>query len=149
MSWRRRLTERQGAAIKNLLPESGRTGRRGRPAVDNRACLEGILWVLRTGARWRDLPPQYPSPATCGRRRQRWEERGVLREAWRALLGTLDQRGRLRWEETFLDATFFPAKKGAVQSVKRSAARARKPWYWPMARVYLWEFCSPRPRRTR
>jgi transposase len=117
--------------------------------VNNRACVEGILWVLRTGARWRDLPPQYPSPATCWRRLRRWEEQGVLLEAWRALLGTLDERGRLRWEETFLDATFFPAKKGALQSAKRSAARARKPWYWPMARVYLSEFCLPPRRRTR
>src|SRR3990170_3271061 len=119
-----KLTERQWAAMENLLPESRRIGRRGRPAADNRACVEGILWVLRSGARWRDLPPQYPSPVTC----------------WRRLR---------RWEETFLDATFFPAKKGGSQSVKRSAARARKPWYWPLARVYLWEFASPRPRRTR
>jgi len=144
-----RLTEQQWTAIENLLPESGRTGRRGRPGADNRACVEGILWVLRSGARWRDLPRQYPSPATCWRRLRRWEERGVWLRAWRALLGTLDERGRLRWEETFLDATFFPAKKGASQSVKRSAARARKPWYWPMARVYLWEFSSPRPRRMK
>jgi len=103
--------------------------------------------VLRSGARWRDLPLQYPSPVTCWRRW--WEERGVWLQAWRALLGTLDQRGRLRWEETFLDATFFPAKQGASQSVKRSAARARKPWYGLLARVYLWEFAWPRPRRTR
>ena len=144
-----RLTERQWATIKSLLSEPERKTRRGRPAADNRACFEGILWVLRTGARWRDLPPQYPRPTTCWRRLQRWEECGVLLEAWRALLGTLDQRGRLRWEETFLDATFFPAQKGAPPSVKRSVVRGRKPWYWPMARVYLWEFCSPRPRRTR
>ena len=144
-----RLSEQQWAAIDNLLPRPGGKKGRGRPAVENRACVEGILWVLRSGARWRDLPPQYPSPATCWRRLRQWEERGVWLDAWRALLGTLDQRGLLRWEETFLDATFFPAKKGASRLVKRSAARGRKPWYWPMARVYLSEYASCLPRPTR
>lgn len=149
MNGRMRLTDKQWAVMKNLLPEPTRQTKRGRPAVGNRACVEGILWMLRSGARWRDLPPQYPSASTCWRRLKRWEERGVWLEAWHALLAALDQRGRLRWEETFLDATFFPAKKGALQSVQRSAARARKPWYWPMARVYLSEFCWPPRRRTR
>ena len=144
-----RLTDRQWAVMVNLLPRPSSKRRRGRPAADNRACVEGILWVLRSGARWRDLPAQYPSPATCWRRLRQWEELGVWERVWRALLGTLDQKGLLKWEETFLDATFFPAKKGGSLSVKRSAARARKPWYWPMARVYLSEFASRLPRRTR
>ena len=54
------------------------------------------------------------------------EERDVWLEAWRALLGTLDQRGLLRWEETFLDGSFAPAKKGALRSGNPNAARARK-----------------------
>ena len=87
MSCRRRLPERQWGAIQNFWPEPERRTRRGRPAVDNRAGVEGILGVLRSGARWRALPPPYPSPATC----------------WRRLR---------RWEETFLEATFFPAQKG-------------------------------------
>ena len=144
-----RLTDQQWAAIENLLPRRRGKARPGRPPADNRDCVGGILWVLRSGARWRDLPPQFPSPSTCWRRLRAWEEQGVWLRAWRALLGTLDQKGLLQWEETFLDATFFPAKKGALRSAKRSAARARKPWYWPMARVYLWEFASPRPRPTR
>jgi len=144
-----RLTDQQWGKVKNLLPQAKKKNRRGRPAADNRACVEGILWVLKTGARWRDLPAQYPSPATCWRRLRQWEERGVWLEAWRALLGTLDQRGLLRWEECFMDATFFPAKKGAPQSVKRSAARARNAWYWPMARVYHSEFSWRLPRRTK
>jgi transposase len=144
-----RLTNEQWAAMENLLPKPRAKKRRGRPAADNRACVEGILWVLRVGARWRDLPRQYPSPSTCWRRLRQWEESGVWLQTWRRLLGTLDQRGLLRWEECFLDATFFPAKKGASQSVKRSAARARNAWYWPMARVFLSEFAWRLPRRTK
>ncbi len=57
-----RPTDRQWAVIENLLPKAGS---RRRPAADNRACVEGILWVPRSGARWRDLPPQYPGLTTC------------------------------------------------------------------------------------
>jgi len=144
-----RLSDRQWAVMENLLPKPRAKRRAGRPAANNRACVEGILWVLRTGARWRDLPAEFPSPSTCWRRLRTWEEQGVWLRAWRELLGTLDQRGLLRWEETFLDATFFPAKKGGSRWAQQSAARARKPWYWPMARVYLSEFSSRLPHRTR
>src|SRR5512146_3011332 len=144
-----RLTDQQWAVIANLLPRPHGKRRRGRPAADNRACVEGILWVLRNGTPWRELPKEYPSPSTCWRRLRQWEEQGVWLRAWRALLGTLDQRGLLRWEECFLDGTFFPAKKGASRWAKQSAARARNAWYWPMAKVFLWEFGSRLPRRTK
>jgi transposase len=58
-------------------------------------CLEGILWVLQTGAAWRFLPDKYPSTAICWRRLKRWEEQGVWLDAWRALLGALDGEGLL------------------------------------------------------
>ncbi len=143
------LTNEQWAEIEPLLPlPRRRRDKRGRPWAENRACFEGILWVLRSGARWRDMPVQYPSGVTCWRRLRVWEERGVWLDAWRALLGTLDQRGLLRWEETFMDGSFAPAKKGALQSGKPSAARARSGWYWSTAKVFLWEHSWRLPRRT-
>jgi hypothetical protein len=102
--------------------------------------MEGILWVLQTGAAWRFLPDQYPSPATCWRRLKQWEEQDVWLDAWRTLLGTLDGKGLLKWEETFLDGSFAPAKKGALPSVKPSAARAQSGWYWSTVGVFRWEF---------
>lgn len=146
------LSNEQWEKVKDLLPEPKvRRDRRGRPWASNRACLEGILWVLRTGARWRDMPSRYPSGVTCWRRLRDWEEREVWLDAWRALLGTLDQRGLLRWEETFMDGSFAPAKKGALRSEKPSAARARSGWYWSTAKVFLWEHSwrLPRPTRSR
>ncbi|MBI1348855.1 transposase, partial [bacterium] len=47
-----------------LLPERTRSSRGGRPPADDRRCFEGILWVLKSGARWKDLPREFPSPAT-------------------------------------------------------------------------------------
>ena len=67
--------------------------------------LEGILWVLRSGARWRDLPREYPSASTCWRRLQEWEERDDWLRIWRGLLGQLDAQGKLNWEEVFLDGS--------------------------------------------
>jgi transposase len=144
------LSDEQWDKVKDLLPEpKRRRDGKGRPWASNRACFEGILWVLRTGARWRDMPDRYPSGVTCWRRLRDWEERDVWVDAWRALLGTLDRRGLLRWEETFMDGSFAPAKKGAKQSGKPSAARARSGWYWSTAKVFLWEHSSRLPRRTK
>ncbi|MGD0547948.1 MAG: transposase, partial [Terracidiphilus sp.] len=52
-----------------------------------------ILWILKTGAAGRFLRDEFPSPSTCRRRLQQWQERGVWLHAWRTLLGTLAERG--------------------------------------------------------
>ena len=71
------LSEMQWQEIEPLLPRQKRH-RRGRPAKDNRAVLEGILWVLKTGARWRDLPSDLGvSHSVCWRRLQRWDQQGA------------------------------------------------------------------------
>jgi transposase len=116
------LTDEQWELIEPLLPEpKRRKDNRGRSWASNRDCLQGILWVLRTGAPWRFLPGQYPSPATCWRRLKQWEEEGVWLDAWRALLGALDGKGLLKWEESFLDGSFAPAKRGL-------RSRQNQPW---------------------
>jgi transposase len=67
------LTDKQWDLVKDLVPKPRRgKGARGRPRVDDRAVLNGILWVLRTGAQWAELPEKYPSCATCHRRFQQW-----------------------------------------------------------------------------
>ena len=143
------LTDRQWAKIEPLLPKL-RPGRRGgRPWAASRLVLEGILWIARNGARWKDLPAEYPSPATCWRRLKQWEDEGVWLDAWRALLGTLDAEGLLRWDETFMDGSFAPAKKGALQSARPNAARERSGWYWSTVKVFRWEFGSKVPLREK
>src|SRR5262249_45046796 len=63
-----------------FLPElARRKDGRGRPWKENRAVLNDILWILRTGAPWADLPDRYPSYQTCHRRFQQWFRAGVLR----------------------------------------------------------------------
>lgn len=142
------LTDAQWKHIEPLLPEPRNSRKGGRKFVSNRRCFEGILWVLRSGARWKDLPRQYPSPSTCWRRLQAWEESGVWLKAWRALLGQLDAKGQLDWAEVFADGSFAPAKKGGPASARPNAERVRSGWWWQTARVFLWESSwSRRPRR--
>lgn len=85
---------------------------RGRPRADDRKTLSGILWVLRSGARWKDMPREYGSPSTCHRRLQEWEQQGVWEHIWLRFLSTLDEEGKLDWSQSFLDGSFVPAKKG-------------------------------------
>lgn len=135
------LSDEQWELIEPLLPEPPRRkDKRGRPWAANRPCFEAILWILQTGAAWRFLPEKFPSPATCWRRLKQWEEAGVWLAAWRALLSGLDEKGLLRWDETFLDGSFAPAKKGAQPSAKPSAARVQSGWYWSTVKVFRWEF---------
>ena len=133
------LSDAQWQKIQPLLPKLKRR-RRGRRPKENRVVLEGILWVLKTGARWRDVPREIgASGSVCWKRLHRWEQQGVWLRLWRAFLSELDQRGRLDWQESFLDGSFAPAKKGATPSAKPSAARAQSGWWWSTARAFLWE----------
>ena len=145
------LTDEQWERIKPHLPPGTRSRKGGRPRADDRACFEGVLWVLRSGARWKDLPRDrgFPSPATCWRRLARWERGGVWLRLWAAFLDELDQRGRLDWSECFADATFTPAKKGANASARPNAARAANSWWWSTARAFLWHCPSTAPARRR
>src|SRR5512136_1243926 len=112
------LTDAQWKRIEPLLPQR-KLRKRGRPPKDNRRAVEGMLWILKTGARWRDLPKDLGVRASvCWTRLRRWEAPGVWLRRWRALLSELDPRGKLDWQESFLDGSFAPAQKGATPSAK-------------------------------
>lgn len=140
------LTDKQWERVKPFLPAVEPSPRGGRPRADDRACLEGILWVLRSGARWKDLPDCFPSPSTCWRRLNEWAEAGVLVEIWHTFLDELDEQGLLNWEEIFVDASFSPAKKGATTWEKPNVERVQSGWWWLMAKEFLWH---ARPRLPR
>lgn len=124
-----KLTDAQWALIEPLLPEpkSG-PGRRGRRARPFREVLDGILWVLRTGAAWSDLPNRYPPYQTCHRRFQQWCEDGTLERILVTLRRDLRDRGGIEDIEGFIDGTYVPAKKGDPKS--DAVAQARRPRSW-------------------
>lgn len=120
------LNDEQWNLIADLFPESVMSSQGGRPRIPARQCLEGILWIMKSGARWKDLPERYPSPATCWRRHKEWVESGVFREIWKRLLCMLNDFRDIDWEEAIGDGTFAPAKKGAHRSATPRKAKERR-----------------------
>lgn len=106
------LNDEHWSLIADLFANSPPSPKGGRPKSDPRACFEGILWVLRSGARWKDLPPRFPSYVTCWRRFVEWSGSGTLEKAWKRLVRKLDRNGQVDWQEGFADGTFASAKKG-------------------------------------
>ena len=92
----RDVTDEHWEILEPFLPApTHRADGRGRPWTDNRSVLNGILWVLRTGAPWADLPDRYPSYQTCHRRFQQWVRSGVLRGLLEILAQALHDQGYL------------------------------------------------------
>lgn len=133
------LTDEQWRKIEPLIPKKPVGPKGGRPRANDRLVFEGILWILKTGARWKDLPDKYPHFSTCWRRLKEWYGAEVLKDMWRAFLSELDANGVLDWEEAFIDASFSPVKKRAGESERPRGEREQSTWWWSMARVFLWE----------
>ena len=131
------LTDEQWEVVEPLLGPQRRGDNPGRPWHDTRSVLNGVLWVLGTGARWRELPEKYPPFQTCHRRFQQWVRNGKLEEALQRLARHLHERGQLNLEEAFVDATFASAKKGVSPSAPPAAARARRSSLSPLLTVFL------------
>jgi len=75
----REITDDQWRVIAPMLPESRpRSDPRGRPLSNTRAVLNGVIWVLSSGASWASLPRTFPPYQTCHRRFKAWHEEGVL-----------------------------------------------------------------------
>jgi len=121
---KRALTEEQWQRLAPHLPEHPASPKGGRPRADDRECLEGILWLLRTGARWQDIPVDLPSGSTCWRRLQEWAFEEVLGDIQGILIDELAELGKLDFEELLADATFIRAKKGVTTSEKPRLVRA-------------------------
>jgi len=146
-----KLTDAQWAVIEPLIPKMPRRADgRGRPRQDDRAILDGILWILRTGAQWDELPKRYPPKSTCHDRFQEWNRSGVIARILKALADDLVERGVLDLSECFVDATFAPAKRGAPASDLPSGAKGPRSWQSRTLEVllspYTWR-ALPRMRR--
>lgn len=118
------LSDHHWAIIEPLFPrpQLGEP-RRGRPWIDARRVLSGILWILRTGAPWRYLPDCFPSYQTCHRRFQQWNSDGTL---CRVLAQLAAEIGVGDGEEAFIDGTYVAARRGGLCVGRCRAGRATK-----------------------
>ena len=105
----RELSDGEWEVIRPLLPPRARTGR---PRVDDRRIINGILYVLVTGCRWMDMPAKYGSYKTAWDRFKRWSVRGVWAGVFRALVDKGYSMGKLRIDGVAVDSTTIRARKG-------------------------------------
>lgn len=115
------LTDEQWAQIEPLLPRRAATGR---PPTDHRQIVNGILWILRTGAPWRDLPERYGPWSTVASRFYRWRQAGVWERLFAELQRQADAEGRLNWDVHFVDGTVVRAHQHAAGA--KGGIRRRK-----------------------
>lgn len=110
------LSDEQWERIRKHFPEEFiPDDRPGRKPVPARKVLEGVLWILNTGAQWHWLPQCYPNYKTVHRRFQQWCRSDVLRDVMVELANALRDQGTLDEREAFIDATFASAKGGGDQ----------------------------------
>ena len=114
------LTDAEWAKLEPLLPAQRPAGPGGQ-YKDHRRVIDGILWVLRTGAPWRDLPERYGPWNTCYSRFRRWTEQGVWEGVLQKLQAQEDAAGRLDWGEAALDSTSVKAHPHAAGARKKGA----------------------------
>jgi transposase len=95
----------------------------GKPGHDHRRILNGILWKLRTGAPWRDLPARYGPWSTVASRCRRWRLAGVWDRVFAAVQQEEDQAGRVDWDLQSVDATIVRAHQHAAGAKGTNAAR--------------------------
>ena len=114
--------------IKPLLPEEPPKPNGGRPRIDDRAALTGIVFVLKSGIPWEMLPKEMGcgSGSTCWRRLRDWQEAGVWEELHRVLLDRLGEADRIDWERASLDSASVPAKRGAKEPARIRRIREKR-----------------------
>ena len=113
----------------------GRAGTWGGIAEDNRRFINGVFWILRTGAPWRDLPPSYGDWKNTQRRFCRWRDKGI----WEALLEQLIDEPDFEW--LMIDASHIKVHphaagaKGGNQAMGRTKGGSTRSCIWPWMRM--------------
>ncbi len=125
MTKRHELTDEQWENITPLLPaEKPKTGR---PNLDHRTLLNGMVWRAKTGTPWRDLPERCGKWKTVYSRWLRWRDSGVWQRVWKALQQGADHQGEVEWEIHFIDSTIVCAHQHAAGAKSSAQAEALGP----------------------
>ena len=115
------LTEKQWQKLQPLLPPH--KPKTGRPNLDHRKVLNSILWILRTGAPWRDLSARYGKWQTVSSRFYRWRRAGIWEKVLARLQEKSDLNGAIDWEVHFVDGTIVRAHQHAAGAKKQRLSK--------------------------
>ena len=114
------LTDKQWELIEPLLP--GKKEDPGRTGANNRLALEGILWVMRTGSPWRDLPERFGKWITVYQRFRRWEKSGFFGKIFQSVGDSYD------FSKVMIDGTFVKCHQHAAGAPKVGAHQTNRPY---------------------
>lgn len=122
------LTEEQWCRLEALLPPQRRAGKAGRPyQTEHRTVLNGMIWILRTGAPWRELPERYGPWQSVYDRLVRWKRQGIWDRILLFLPGEAEAGrlagGKVDWEGRALDSTTVKAHPHAAGARKAAAKK--------------------------
>lgn len=131
MNKRYELTDKQWQAVEPILPK--RTAKTGRKPKNPRQMLNGIIWVLRSGAPWREVPDRYGRWQTVYDYYWHWRDNGTFDRILSALQIRLDREGRIDWDLWCIDGSSVRAARAAAGASKKTSRRTRKspktmPW---------------------
>jgi transposase len=135
---RHELTDEQWNLVDPLVPRS--KAKTGRPPRDRRLMLNGIFWILGTGAPWRDLPERFGPWQTVYDHFARWRKSGVFARVIEALQVKLDEKGLIDWDLWCVDGANVRAARaaaGADKKVSRSTPTSRSTTHWAAAEAGL------------
>jgi transposase len=125
------VTDELWEIIEPLLPPEPPKAEGGRPRVDDRAALSGIIFVLKSGIPWEMLPQEMGcgSGVTCWRRLRECQQAGLWERLHQVLLDRLGEADQIEWERACLDSASIPAKRGAqkperIRRIKEKRARS-------------------------
>lgn len=105
------LSEKQFSLIEDLFPKNGRKGQQWN---DHRITLNGIFWILHTGAQWRELPERYGNWKSVYDRFNRWSRNGMINRILERLQMKLDEEGRIDLDTWCIDSTIVRASRSAA-----------------------------------
>ena len=139
MGKRYELTDEAWTRIEPLMPKQARGGKWN----EHRMMLNGVFWVLNSGAPWRDVPERYGHWKTVYGRYRRWTREGLFDRILRKLHLELDEEGRIDWSQFNVDGTSIRADRSAAGGRKKSLHSSRRttPWDDPaeaLARSFIW-----------
>ena len=120
------LSDQQWARIAPLFPQRTRQGKAGRPPNDHRPIVNGILWVLHTGAPWRDLPERYGPWPTVYTRFNGWRRDGTWVRIVTSLLDELDDKGQIDHDLWCIDGSVIRARRAAAGGGGKKGSRSRQ-----------------------
>lgn len=152
------LSDGQWRLVEGLMPAQGRGGKWN----DHRVTLDGILWVLRTGAPWRDLPGRYGKHQSVYDRFNRWRKEGMFDRILKALRIRLDKEGKIDWDLWCVDGSSVRASRAAAGAGKKGAKKSPRTTRWVAReagggasstwslteREFPWPRSSPRDKPT-